>query len=417
MTCTENVLLATLRASTLGMPLDIDLMLSAIEWKDLLNLAREHGILPLTYDVVYHCKSFKLLDKSSRKNLQEISVKQAIRQIIQTNEFLTLLLRAQKQGLDPIVLKGVTVRKMYPQPCLRPSIDEDLLIRPEDITSWHSFLLSEGLFADEPEADLNAASELSYHKDDSPTYIELHKSLFDSKADAYGDFNILFPDLFSHTMRVQIEDVSVCTLEPTYHFLYLVLHAFKHFVHSGIGIRPVCDIGIFAEHYADEINWTYIRESLEKVNAFIYCKALLGIIQNHLLPDAHFFRHITDWHLEKIKVEPLLNDILAGGVHGNASMARLHSSNITLQAVTNHKKNQDVKSGAFRRMLFPPAKKLESRYPYLKKCPALLPIAWIQRGTHYLSEKRNNSIVSDAAESIRLGEQRIKLLEQYGIIK
>ena len=35
--------------------------------------------------------------------------------------------------------------------------------------------------------------------------------------------------------------------------LYLLLHAFKHFLHSGFGIRQVSDIILFSEKYRDQI--------------------------------------------------------------------------------------------------------------------------------------------------------------------
>lgn len=423
-----------------------------------LNLSEVHVILPLIYEQLLSFPSICALSLSQQKHFKARALHIATRQIIQTNEFLTLILHAQKQGLDPIVVKGVTVRNLYPQPCLRPSVDEDLLIPAEEMGKWHRFLLSEGLFADNPSEshmisdgsvprkldlahsissyvattdlsseDLKAATEFSYHKENSPTYIELHKTLFDPQSDAYGDFNELFPDVFDHTVRIQIEDVSVRTLEPSYHFLYLILHAFKHFVHSGIGIRAVCDIGMFAEHYRNEIDWGWIRESLEKVNAFTFARGILRIVQKYLMPEAAFFDQIKGWCLEDLDIEPLLEDILASGVHGASSLTRLHSSNITLQAVANQKKSQAISKGSSRhkpisrgtlkRTLFPSAKRLAGRYTYLKKMPVLLPVAWGQRAAHYLAESRNKHAVSDAAESLRLGEARIRLLKQYGIIQ
>ena len=428
----KNGLLTALYFALNNKTISVDAELSSDEWEFILATSREQKLLSAIYHVSCGLSSFKKVDKNTLRTYRDAAVLSVTRQIVQTNEFLTLILHAQEQGLDPIVVKGITVRSLYPVPCLRPSVDEDLLISAGETENWHRFLLSEGLFLDDPNsnevspmnmagkdltsAEMETATELSYHKENSPTYIELHKTLFDPDSNVYGNFNALFPDVFVHTMRMQIEDVSVRTLEPTYHFLYLILHAFKHFVHSGIGIRAACDIGMFAEHYQNEIDWGWIRKSLEKVNAFTFARGMLCIVKKYLMPDALFFDQIKDWRLESLDVEPLLEDILASGVHGASSMTRLHSSNMTLNAVANQKKEQSVKKGTLRHMLFPSVKKLAGRYPYLKKMPLLLPLAWAQRAGHYLTESRKNRAVSDAAESLRLGEARIRLLKQYGII-
>jgi len=411
-----------------------NLNLSKNDWESIMRIAKEQKIESLIYESVSCDQSFKNIDSAIRKQYQESAFQNAVRQITQTNEFLTLILHAQKQGLDPIVLKGIICRELYLKPMLRSSVDEDLLICPEDTEKYHKFFLSEGLFLDTPKEkkslddmvernELEELYELSYHKNNSPTYIELHKYLFEPKSQVYGDFNDLFPGLLNKnikTMHVQIEDVSVCTLAPTEHLLYLFLHAFKHFSHSGIGIRPVCDIGMFAEHYAKEIEWDYIKNSLEKVNAFYFCSALIRIVQAYLLPDAVFFKYIEKWNIEKIEIKPLLEDILASGVHGASSKARLHSSNITLDAITSQKqgrKKSQKKIREFLRVsLLPSAENLESRYPYIKKMPILIPVAWLQRGVSYLKENHSANTMSDAAASLRLGEKRIRLLEQYRIV-
>lgn len=396
-----------------------------IDWDHLLSLADEQVIFPLVYDAIYNDDTFKSLDREVRKQARERALRYATRQIVQTNEFLTIIKHAHEHGLDPVVLKGIVCRSLYKQPYLRPSVDEDVLVMPEEAETYHAFFLEEGLTEDGTgqgslQERIANETELSYHKENSPTYIEVHKTLFDPESEAYGSFDKFFTGMTDRTVRVQIEDVSVRTLAPSDHLLYLILHAFKHFVHSGIGIRAVCDIGMFAEHYAKEIDFTRIRNCLEEVHAFDFARAILRIIQLYLLPDAGFFECINDWAIDKIDAEPLLEDILAGGVHGNISLERLHSSNITLSAIANDKKTgQTSKQGfistAFS-SVFLPIGKMSSRYPYLKKAPVLLPAAWIQRICGYLKERRTDKKDS-ASESVRLGLSRVELLKKYNIIK
>lgn len=65
--------------------------------------------------------------------------------------------------------------------------------------------------------------------------------------------------------------------------------------------------------------------------------------------------------------------------------------------------------------LFPKREYLERRYPYLKKRPYLLPVAWVQRIAHYASEKRSDAD-SSTSGFIKLAKERIELMKRYDIL-
>ena len=243
----------------------------ASDWEALFRMAEEHYLLPLLADAVYTCESFP---KELLREKKSQILSQVVRQIIQTNEFLTLILDAQAQGLNPIVLKGITVRSIYPVPYLRPSVNEDILVTREEAPAFHRFLLFQGLTPDDPEGDPETASELSYHKPDSPTYVEMHICYFDEDSAAFGGMNDLFKGAESRAVTQQIEDVSVRTLHPTDHLLYLLCHVYKHFLHSGAGIRQVADIGVFSKAHDTEIDWARVEEACREVHLELFAAAI-----------------------------------------------------------------------------------------------------------------------------------------------
>lgn len=402
MTRVQQVLMAALRDAVHGNTLE-DPGLDGEGWSSLLRLADEQEILPLIVDCVYSCPSFRNLREEDRKGCSERAVQIAIRQAVQTNEFLTLMLHAQAQGLDPIVLKGIVVRSLYPKPILRLSVDEDLLISPGEAENYHRFFLSEGLTPDDPETDVEASDELSYHKHDSPTYIELHKSPF-TKSDAYGDCNSLFAGAEKRGVRLSFDDVTLRTLAPADHLLYLICHAYKHFLYSGVGIRQVCDIVIFTAQYEAEIDWECIVRGCALIRIDRFAAALFRVADRHLgftVPEAFSGYDVDEG--------PLLEDMLAGGMYGTADEDRLHSASITLDAVASQRRGRGAKG--ILASLFPPVSSLAGRYPYLRKRPWLLPAAWLQRIAGYLTNHRTS-----ASASVQIGQQRIGLLRNYGII-
>ena len=64
-----------------------------------------------------------------------------------------------------------------------------------------------------------------------------------------------------------------------------------------------------------------------------------------------------------------------------------------------------------------PVNKLSNRFTYLKKMPFLLPITWIQRVWIYKKETAGNQESNNAADSIKIGNERVELMRKYGIIK
>ena len=92
---------------------------------------------------------------------------------------------------------------------------------------------------------------------------------------------------------------------------------------------------------------------------------------------------------------------------------RVHSGNMTLAAVASEKTGKP-RMGVIR-SIFLPLRSMRGRFPYLRKMPFLLPVAWLQRIVQYLTDRRGNAPVRPA-ETLRIGEQRMKLLKQYGII-
>ena len=109
-----------------------------------------------------------------------------------------------------------------------------------------------------------------------------------------------------------------------------------------------------------------------------------------------------------------VEDLLAAGVYGGATMSRKHSSAITLDAVAARKQGKKSRN-ALLLSAFPSASKLEGRYPYLKKYPYLLPVAWCSRILTYSGEARRSSD-NRAADALKIGSERIELLKTYDIL-
>lgn len=406
-----DLFLQALNASLKNEKVTWEQEMSPEEWISLFQLAEMHHVLPMIFEAVYACPAAKSLPPQLMMSYKQRVLRAVMLQTMKTNEFLQLNACLREAGVTPLVVKGLVCRSLYPNPDYRMSGDEDLLIPAEQFELCYETMKAFGM--ETQESGLNAY-EVPFVKQGSPLYIELHKSLFPHESDAYGDFNRYFEHVWDRAVELSAEGQTVCTLGYTDHLFYLICHAFKHFLHSGFGIRQVCDMILFANTWGKEIKWDTMLTWCKEIHADQFTAALFQIGQNYLTFDPDQACYPAEWREIQVDETMLLMDLLDAGIYGDGSMSRKHSSNITLNAVSAQKQGRKAGNGLIK-TIFPSAKNLEGRYVYLKKRPYLLPIAWANRIWTYrreLSRTENN----DAAKAVEIGNQRVELLKKYNII-
>ena len=374
------------------------------ELSSLIELSREHHVLPMTAEALYLCPAVKAhahLYKQLVDEARAMTVAQAQR----TADFLLVYSALRERGLEPIVTKGIMCRMLYPHPDQRTSVDEDLLISPREGEAYCAAMTDLGLHI--VEGDSLDSYETSYEDASKHLYIEVHKSFFDEGSEAYGDCNAPLSGAAERSVAEEYEKVLFRTLAPTDHLLYLIFHAYKHFLHGGFGIRQTADICVFACSHNEKIDFERIRTECEKLRIGRFAAALFAVGRDRLGVDPRAgFEDIEP------DTEHLLYDMLSGGLYGVEDINRAHSGTMTLEAVA-AQKNGRRRRGALA-SVFLPARSLSGRYPYLKKHPWLLPAAWVQRAWSYLTKREHGAV--SPSETLKIGRERIELLREYGMI-
>lgn len=411
---TGMIFLSALRAALEGRKLTLGAELRTEELEALFSMAGTHGVLPLVFEAVQLPASAdagcRAVCNATKRTVMQLVMLQTLR----THGFLELNQALQAAGIRPLVVKGIVCRSLYPQPDHRQSSDEDLLIPPEQWEACHRALLQFGMKTQLQGQALADAYEVPYRMEGSPLYIELHRHLFPPESEAYGDLNGFFTHVHGAAAAEMLQGGTVYTMAPTDHMLYLICHALKHFLHSGFGIRQICDMVMYANAYGDRIDWIRVLEACRKIRAERFTAAVFRIGEAYLVFDPEKAQYPLCWRELPVDEGPMLEDILGAGLYGGASLSRKHSSSITLDSVVAQKQGKRAK-GPWSAM-FPPAKSLEQRYGYLKKHPYLLPVAWCDRGLTYLRGTKKTD-GNTPAEALKLGAERVKLLREYGIIE
>ena len=369
-----------------------------LDYTQLYHLSKEHEVLALIYNQIYAFPSFPT-DLKNQWKREAIKIN-AI-QTIKTDRFLKVYQKFIEADIIVLVVKGIICRSLYPQPENRPSNDEDLYVQQKDFDKAKNILLDNDFVLVEEGEDVSTFLDRI-----NGLSIELHTSLFSQESKAYGKFQDSFEHAFDSPIQHCIYNVNVYSLSHDLHFLFLLMHLIKHFLHGGVGIRQILDIVMYGEQYGQFINWDYIYTVLKDSNFYVFIMNVFALAHDLLDMSFEHIQLLDDYETINKDYQSLLDDILDAGVFGKSSQERLHSSTMTLNAMETGKKS-------LKKSLFPEKSYLEKKYTYLKKYPFLLPIAWISRIISYIGNKQQGS----GQKTIEIGNQRIELLKKYKIIK
>ncbi len=329
-------------------------------------------------------------------------IRQVVFQSRKTADFLDIYAKLCENGITPLCIKGIICRSLYPEPDNRASGDEDILVKENDFDAAADFLEKNGFVRDKTE---DKPFEIGFTNKINGSRIELHKALFSESESFFSDFNKALGNLFENPTAIDYDGVKIYAPEWNKHFLYILLHSFKHFIHSGVGIRQICDLAMIAK--SREINWDFISSECKKLGIFGYFNAVMTICGKYFGLDLSQLKAVLLDFDESVDVSPMLEDMLGGGIYGSESVDRQHTATITLNKFS---ASRDDKHSSFLSSVFPSAESMKSKYVFLKKHPALLPAAWVMRIFSYLNSEH------DSSKTLALGKKRIKMLKKYGII-
>lgn len=314
----------------------------------------ENGLIGLVFNHIDSDNvSLKLYEKLNYNFLAYIQ-----KDIKQRSLILKINNIFNENNIKHIFLKGAHLKSLYPESYMRGMGDIDILIKPTDLEAVHK------LFNDN---DLNLYSRSIAHdvfKDTDGLMIEIHPGFNVPKEDK---FTKILANPWGYAKK---ELKCQYTFDPAYELVYLVYHLAKHMYSGGIGIRSVLDIGVYLNHFNNDINEELLKELLLENDLAIFYNYLLYI--NNDLFDYTFEIDSND-ELSDVVAMQLIELITTSGIHGSGA-----SHNPFVQrVVTNNKKQSKIRFILSR--TFPNYKAMTGLYPSLTKAPFLLPVYWLIR--------------------------------------
>lgn len=264
-------------------------------------------------------------------------------------------------GIDYLPVKGVNMKKLYPNPAMRTMGDADVLIRMSQYEKIRPLMRDLG-FTEGPEVDY----ELVWEK--GVLHLELHKRLLHSRNTDYFKY---FGEGWEHAIPAEGHRY---TYTPERHFMFLLVHFAKHYRDGGIGLRQAIDLWLYAQKVPmDEKQLTRELEQAKMLEFYTNIKNLL---------DTWFGDRPVD---EKTA-------FISEYVFSSGSWGVIEQKTIAQSLRESKQKGslEKVRRTMLREAIFPPLKTMKKRYPVLDKAPALLPVYWPVRWVGALASRRDN---------------------------
>lgn len=326
-------------------------------------------------------------------------------EILKLQSLQDVLKKAKERGITLVTFKGCVLSDLYPQFTMRISSDSDLYVPESQREEAVKLLL-----------DCGYEQNMEKSKDMVPVFrkkqhtIELHYCLWEDYTG--GKMNILenckLTDPAS-LVQLNVCGIDVLTLGYTEHLIFQMFHIIKHFIVQGVSFRYLMDITLYVNRYIEKLDTKRFWNSMEELGYDRFCEVFFQCCQQYL----GMARTITVGRqdAEQSEIQVLLAEIIQLEQRDQKDAYQLLG--IMTSYLTGTRKAADKKWKRKLQVLFPDIKSLSDNYMYAKKCPVLLPIAWIHRGILFVfKHQKHKENWYNTQEKLSVAEYRIALLEK-----
>ncbi|MBE6701176.1 MAG: hypothetical protein E7582_04735 [Ruminococcaceae bacterium] len=308
-----------------------------------LKLALRHDVAHL---LIWGLKQNGLILQNG-KELDKYVLKAIYRYELIKNEYEKLCKSFEEAQISFLPLKGMILRKYYPEVWMRTSCDIDVLIHREQLDKIIAYLSKTLNYVEKERATHDVALL-------SPTgvHIEIHFDLVE-EGRANNAIDVL-SSVWDNAILSQ-NSKYLYEMPDEFFYVYHIAHMAKHFENGGCGIRPFIDLWIL-DHLAEADKYKR-DELLSKAN---------------LLPFADSCRTLSEVWFGKTEINDLTCQmqefLLHGGVYGS-----------TDNRVAIQQKKRGGRIGYLFSRIFIPYAKLKRYYPILEKHRWLMPLMQVRR--------------------------------------
>ena len=310
------------------------------------NLSKKHSLTALFYKAVKDTK-VDIKEEYLRK-LEEYYYANVRKHVLFDKEREELFKYFYLNQIIYLPLKGIVLKDYYFDPYTREFADNDIYFRGDDKLVSKFFL------------DRDYKVE-SFRKSNHDVYMkkpclnfEMHRALFGESVEKK------FVDYFDKPKIKGLITNEVCGgyLDANDFYVYFTAHSFKHFSHSGCGLRTLLDYYIYLKRNADNssLDFKYINKELKKLDLLDFSNSISSLA----------IKVFDEQELNEEEKETLLF-LASSGTYG------------TLEQSVSKGIKKKGKFRYFMSRIFPPYSFYKTYYPWAYYSFILIPVAWLVR--------------------------------------
>ena len=271
--------LALLRAAIWNK--DVQVNVQPEDVRNIMNLAAFQGTGPLVFDQL-----LKLRDVDITDALRMQMKQQCVMSMMQQNTMMPILNQAwnalERADIHPVLLKGLALAQYYPQPHLRQWGDIDLYVGQKQ---YH--LACKVLDATFPEADHPAEDDEDrkhYNYVFPNALLEMHRISmeFAHPKDRRYYEQLEEKYLTKDGPKFELEGLTITTPEESFNVFFTFLHAWHHFIETGMNMKQLCDVAVLLHAKRDVIDRERLKEMLTKLHLMEVWQLIMYILVQHI---------------------------------------------------------------------------------------------------------------------------------------
>lgn len=356
-----------------------------VDWERFLYLAKAHGLEAMAgQGLKTNTAVWDVVPEKVRSYLDMTYFRAICREAQLDYIHGQLKKRLEDAQIPHVFLKGICLKADYPVPALRTMCDIDVLARTEDYKRIAE--VAESLQAEAYSGDGN---HLNF-KFPGGVAVEFHPNLLHPGT----PFNTGINPGWQYT------EGEAPSKEMNAEGMYLntICHLAEHFVASGVGVKFVLDIWVCRNLRKKQYDRGFVERELARFGLLEFARNI------EALAEAWF----GSGEMTEV-LEELGEYILSSGSHGLSQRAMLNA--VALSPGGN-------RTSALLKKVFYPKEELETRFPWCKGKPYLLPAAWCARAYGAVT-KRGHLIAKWSKGTAEVSEEQVneqrQKLSRFGI--
>lgn len=231
------------------------------DWSAVLQMAREQTLSCLISDAFSKYTGKVAIDAASMQKLQLMNVKYIQAHAMLNRKLSQTVMLLNEAGITSVLFKGQGLAMNYPDPLLRQCGDIDLYVGDENYQKACSVL--EAAFGTD---EVNSESVKHYHMMTDGVTVELHRIaetmpgiLANRRFQQWTVQNLHGDSLRKVSLNGTLVNLPPFSFDP----IYILHHAWHHFMNGGIGLRQLCDWAVYLHTYHDKIDVVELRKNLD----------------------------------------------------------------------------------------------------------------------------------------------------------